>query len=201
MFNTIPSDEIIEKTAVALKANGIETFVVATGEEAKQKLLDMLPEKAAVMNMTSVTMDTIGVTDAILNSGKYQPARTKLMDEKTESREKRALGATSDWATGSVHAVTQDGKLIIASYTGSQLPAEAYGSPHVVFIAGAQKIVTDLGEGMKRIYEYVLPLESERANKAYNMTSGSFVSKVLIINSELNPDRIKIILVKEILGF
>lgn len=200
MFDTIPSDEIIEKTAEALNANGIETFIVASQAEAKQKLFEIIPPNAQVMNNTSVTMDAIGATEEILNPEKYQPVRPKLMDKDTSPHDKLVLGATSDWTTGSVHAITQDGVLMIASGTGSQLPADANSSPNVVFVAGAQKIVKDRDEGFRRIYEHCWPLESERANKAYNITTGSFVSKILILNRE-RPGRLHLILVKEVLGF
>ena len=97
-----------------------------------------------------------------------------------------------------MHAVTEDGKVIIASATGSQLPAYAYGSSHVIWVVGSQKIVKDLDEGMKRVYEYVLPLENERAKKAYG---GSSINKLLIFNKEGTAGRITMIIVKEKLGF
>ena len=201
MYDTIPSDEIIQKTANALKANGIETFVVENSQQAKQKFFEIIPEGAEVMNNQSMTLATIDVTDELLNSGKYKPVRPKLMDPNVLPKEKVILGAASDWSIGSVHAITEDGKLMIASGTGSQLGSEAYSSPHVLFVAGAQKIVTDLNEGFKRIYEHSLPMESERLNKAYNITTGSDVRKMLIINKESKPNRIQMILIKEVLGF
>lgn len=194
MFNQIASDDAINKTIEALKANGMDAMVVANKAEAKRKLFEIIPRGAEIMNNTSVTMDTIGATEEILNSGRYNPVRSKL-------KEQKALGTMAQWATGSVHALTQEGSLMIASNTGSQLGSEAYGSSHVVFVVGAQKIVKDQAEGLKRIYEYVLPRESERANKAYNITTGSFVSKMLIINREVKPGRIHVIIVKETLGF
>ena len=67
------------------------------------------------------------------------------------------------------------------------------------WVVGAQKVVKNVDEGVKRIYEYVLPLENERARKAYGV--GSNVSKLLIINKEIRSERVKLILVKEKLGF
>ncbi len=201
MFNQIPSDEVIAKTAAALTANGMEAFVVDNGQAAKEKLSELMPAGAQVMNMTSKTLALISAEEMIVNSGKYEPVKSKLADKSLDPFMKRALGSASDWTVGSVHAVTHDGQIMIASNTGSQLGAEAYGSPHVVFVVGAQKIVKDREEGFKRIYEYVLPQESVRANQAYNITTGSNVSKLLMLNREVNKDRIKVILVKEALGF
>ena len=201
MFDTIPSDEIINKAAAALKANGIETFVEENSVAAKQKLFELIPAGAEIMNNTSATFDSIGATEEILNSGKYHPVRKKLMDPNIEPKQKSILGATADYSTGSVHAITEEGTLMIASNTGSQLGSEAYPSPHVVYVVGAQKIVKDREEGFKRIYEHSLPLEEQRMKKLRGPGVTSNVSKVLIINKEVNPDRIKLILVKEVLGF
>lgn len=90
------------------------------------------------------------------------------MDRKTQGREMTKLGASPEFVLGSVHAVTEDGELLIASATGSQLSAEAYSGGKVIFLAGTQKIVKDIQEGLKRIYEYSYPLEDERAQKDVN---------------------------------
>ncbi len=201
-WNIVPDMKIMEKTIKALKQNGFEATAVGIGAEAKQKFLDLIPQGAEVMNMTSITLETLGLVLEIQESGNYNSVKKELssMDRKTQGREMQRLGATPEWAVGSVHAVTQDGHVLIASNSGSQLPAYSYGSDHVVFIVGAQKIVKNIDEGMKRIYEHSLPLESERAKKAYGV-SGSFVSKILILQREPKPGRTHIILVNEVLGY
>ena len=201
-FNELVSKEAIERAMAALKENGITAYYAASGEEAKKKVVELLPEGAEVMTMTSVTLDTLGVTEEVNGSGKYDSVRKKLsgMDRATQDREMQRLGAAPEWVLGSVHAVSEDGKVLVASNTGSQLPAYAYGAGHVIWVVGAQKLVADEEEGRRRIYEYVLPLEAERARKAYGV-AGSNVSKLLIINEEVNPERLHMILVNEVLGF
>lgn len=201
-WNTIPDQSVIDATVEALKANGITAIVVDTGAQAKEEALKLIPEGASVMTNTSVTSDTIGLADAINTSGKYEAVMTKLysMDPKTQKREQKVLGASPEYAIGSVHAVTQDGKVLIASNTGSQLPGYAYGSDTVIWVVGAQKIVKDLDSAFKRVEEHTLPLESERAKKAYGV-EGSNISKVLIVNKEVTPGRITMILIKEVLGY
>ena len=121
------------------------------------------------------------------------------MDRGKEGTEMQKIGAAPEWAIGSVHAITEDGHVLVASNTGSQLPAYVYGAGHVVWVVGAQKIVKDTTEGIQRIYEYCFPLENERLMKAYGVPSG--VSKLLIINKEKIPERLTAIFVKEKLGF
>ena len=202
-WSELASNESIAKTIEALKANGIDAMVVENSEKAKKKVLELLPKGAEVMNMSSVTIDTLNLAKDINESAKFDSVKNKLskMDRKTQRLEMQRIGAAPQYALGSVHAVTEDGKVIIASNTGSQLPAYAYGASHVIWVAGTQKVVKNVDEGIRRIYEYILPLEFKRANKAYNITTGSFVSKMLIINKEKVPGRLTLILVKEKLGF
>lgn len=203
-WSQLADKETVDKTISALKANGIDAKFVETGEEAKQAVLSLLPEGSEVMTMSSTTLDAIGLSSKINQEGsKFKPVRDQLyaMDRQTQAQEMNRLGAAPEFALGSVHAVTEDGHVLIASNSGSQLPAYAYAAGHVIWVVGTQKIVKNTDEGIKRIYEYVLPLESDRANKAYNITTGSFVSKLLIINKELVPGRLTIILVGEKLGF
>lgn len=201
MYNTPVSSEEVTTTAEALKKNGIDSYVAKDGADAKAKVMELIPKGAQVMTMTSITLSMLGINKEIDESGNYNSVRAKLMDKNVPVREKKMLGAAPEYTIGSVHAVSQDGRVFIASNTGSQLPAYAYGADKVIWVVGTQKIVKDMADAQKRIYEYVLPLESERANKAYNMTAGSAVRKELIINTEGTPGRITIIFVPEVVGF
>lgn len=200
-FSQLADKDTINNTIEALKLNGINALLVENDQKAKEELLKLIPQGAEVFNETSVTLDAIGIPKEINESGKYNSVRNKLnsMDPSAQGSEKQKLGAGPDWAIGSVHAVTEDGHVFIASNTGSQLSAYAGGAAHVIWVVGTQKIVKNLDEGLKRIYEYVLPLEDERAKKAYGV--GSNVSKLLIVNKEVKPKRITLIFVNEKLGF
>jgi len=200
-WKTIPTKEIIERTIVSLKKNGMDAIFVEK-DEAKQKVLELIPKGAEIMTMTSVTLDALGIKEAIDNSEEYDAVRKKLatMNKATQSREMQKLGAAPDWAIGSVHAITENGQVVVASNTGSQLPAYVYASNHVIWVVGAQKIVENLDEAMKRLYEYTLPLESERAKKAYNVP-GSNVSKMLVVSKEINAGRITVVIVNDVLGY
>lgn len=202
-WNNLPSQDVIERTMDALKESGIDVRFVQTGEEAKKLVLELVPAGAEVMTMSSTTLDTIGLAEEVnKKDGKFKPVRDKLyaMNQQTQAQEMNRLGASPEYALGSVQAVTEDGHALIASNTGSQLGAYSFGALHVIWVVGAQKIVKNTDEGMKRIYEYTLPLESERAKKAYGVP-GSSVNKILIVQKEVQPGRITLILVNEVLGF
>ncbi len=200
-WDQLADKETVEKTIAALQANGITAEFVETKEDAKKRVLELIPKGAEVMTMSSATLETTSLTKEINESRKYDAVKPKLfsMDRKTQGVEMQKLGAAPQYALGSVHAVTEDGKLLIASNAGSQLGAYAYSSQHVIWIVGTQKIVADLDEGIKRIYEYILPQEDARMRKLYNL--GSNVSKLLIINKEIKPQRLHLIFVNQKLGY
>ena len=199
VFAELASDERIKRTVQALEANGIQVMVADNIEEAKEALFDTIPEGAEVFTATSKTLEKLGVLPEI--DKRYDSIRVRLaeMDPNKQWREMVKLGAVPEYTVGSVHAVTEDGMVVIASNTGSQLSGYAAGAAHVVWVVGAQKIVGDLDEAMRRIYEYSLPLEDARALEAYGMNSN--VSKLLIVHKDPNPGRTTMIIVKENLGF
>ena len=200
-FAKLATDEQIERTASALEANNIHTLIAEDGEEAKRLFLELVPEGAEVFLGASVTLETLGIRDEIDKSGKYDALRPKMfaMDRATQGREIRKLVGAPDYAAGSVHAVTEDGRVLIASNTGSQLGPYASGAGKVIWVVGAQKIVKDVNEGLRRIEEYSYPLEEVHMQELYKMSTN--VNKILIVNREIRPNRITMIIVKEELGF
>ena len=152
------------------------------------------------MTNTSVTLAEAGIADAINDGGPYDSARNKMMalDFATQVQEMRAIGGQPDYALGSVHAVTRDGTLVIASASGSQLASYAWGAANVIFAVGAQKLVPTLEEARRRIYEHSLKLEDARAQAAYGQHS--MVGKILEIHQEL-PGRIHVVLIRQPVGF
>lgn len=200
-FSRLATDEQIERTSAALEANGIHTLIAENGGDAKRLFFELIPDGSEVFLGSSVTLEKLGIKDEIDQSGRFDALRPKMfaMNRETQGREIRKLGGAPDYAAGSVHAVTEDGQALIASRTGSQLGPYATSAGKVIWVVGSQKIVKDLNEGLRRIEEYCMPLEEKHMQKLYNM--GTSVGKTLIINSEVRPGRITMIIVKEELGF
>jgi hypothetical protein len=200
-FAHAASEEQLERAAAALEAHGFHAVMAQNGVEAKRLVLEMVPSGSEVSTGASVTLESIGVLAEIEQSGCYNAVRPRIraMDRATQAREIRKLGNTPDFMLGSVHALTEDGSLLIASLTGSQLGPYANGAGKVILVVGHQKIVPDLEQGLRRIYEYAYPLEDVHVQELYGMRSG--VNKILIINREIVPGRITVVLVREMLGF
>jgi L-lactate utilization protein LutC len=196
-----PSDRArLERTAVALAQRGFQAEVADSGAQARQLVLEALPDGAEVHIALSETMGELGITSEIDESGRFDSLRVRLnaLDRETHDRERRKLGAAPDYIVGSAHAVTDDGQIIVASGSGSQLGAYAYAGGNVVLVIGHQKLVRDIDEGLRRVREYSLPREFARMQSIGY--PGTLLAKTLIIHQEPSA-RIKVILVPETLGF
>jgi len=200
-FGTVADGARVTRTAAALEGNGIRVLRAANAAEAKGIVLDLIPDGSQVHHGASQSLEVSGITDEIEKSGRYEPVRPQIgsLDRTTQADEIRRLSAAPDVMLGSVHAVTETGSLLAASMGGSQLGPYASGAGRVILVVGTQKIVWDLEEGLRRINEYSFPLEDARAQAAYGIQSA--VNKVLIINREIIPERITVVLVDEVLGF
>ena len=191
----------VNRTAAALEANGITVQRASDAASAKRIVLDLIPDGSQVYHGASQTLDLVGITDEIDNSGRYAALRPRIwsMDRETEAQEIRRLGAAPDVMLGSVHAVTETGSLLAAPMSGSQLGPYVSGAGRVILVVGTQKIVRDIEEGLLRINEYAYRLEDARAQAAYGIRSA--VNKIVVINREITPGRITVVLVDEVLGF
>lgn len=194
------SSERLERAAKALRQNGLQVHVVETPADALRLLPDVVAKDKVVFTSTSETTRLSGIADELDKSGHYQSLRKRLstMDRATQGDEMRRLGAAPDIVVGSVHAVTEDGRLVVASATGSQLGPYAASAGKAVWFVGSQKIVRDLDAAMRRIESYAYPLEDARARRVYG--GPSKIGKLLIINGDA-PHRSTVVLIREPIGF
>jgi L-lactate utilization protein LutC len=200
-FGTLASEPSVERAAAALEGHGITVIRATDAAEAKRVVLGLIPDGSQVNHGASATLDATGITDELEKSGRYDALRPQIwgMDRATQADQIRRLSAAPDVMLGSVHAITETGSLIAASSSGSQLGPYVSGAGKVILVAGTQKIMSDVDEGLRRLEEYALPLEDARAQAAYGVHSG--INKVLVINSEITPGRLTVVLVDEVLGF
>lgn len=199
-FTTLPDDETLAATVVALEEHGFSVEVIDDLDAARDAVLARIPEGSSVMTNTSVTLDQTGIAKAINDGGPYESLRNRMMalDFETQAQEMKAIAGQPDFSVGSVHAVTRDGALVIASASGSQLASYAWGAANVILVVGAQKLVPSLEAARERIFQHSLKLEDARAIAAYGQNSS--VGKILEIHQE-QPGRIHVVLIRQSIGF
>jgi hypothetical protein len=199
-YTVLPDDQMIAATVVALEEHGFSVDIVDDLDAAREAVLARIPEGSTVMTNTSVTLQETGIANAIDGGGPYESARNKMLalDFATQLKEMKAIAGQPEYALGSVHAVSREGTLVIASASGSQLASYAWGAANVIVVVGAQKLVPNLEAARERIIEHSLPLEDARAYAAYGMNSR--VGKILEIHQE-DPGRIHVVLIRQAVGF
>lgn len=203
-WTTIPQEEVIQKTAERLKEHNVEPIIVETGNEALERIKSFIPQGASAMNGSSVTLEQIGYLDYLKkNEHGWNDLHQTIKAE--NNKEKRAAlrrqSVLSDYYLGSVHALTEEGEFLIASNTGSQLPHVVFTSPNLIFVVGAQKIVSNLTEGLERVEDYVYPLENKHLMDQFNIETN--LSKIVIFKKERPKSgrTVRMIIVKEHLGY
>lgn len=202
-YDILASKDIVEKTITALKARNINAELVNKKEDALARLKKLILQGSEVMTGSSTTLNEIGFVD-LLKSGQHpwKNLKAAILSEKDPARqnELRQRSVLSKYFLGSVHAISQTGEVVIASATGSQLPSYVFTSDTVIWVAGTQKIMPTLDDAVKRVREYVFPLEDARMKK--EGYSGSTIGKLVIFEREINQNRkLTMILVNEKLGF
>ena len=204
-YDTLPTVEIVQRTVESINARGIHTELVGTKEAALERIQAIIPPGAVVMTGASVTLQQIGF-EAILISGDHpwRNFKADLLAEKDPVKQSamRREGTLAEFFLGSVNALAETGELVFASGSGSQLPAYAYTSRNVIWVAGTQKIAPTLEDAIRRVREYVLPLEDQR-QKSLGNQAGSRINRILSIEGEPAYLRrnLTLILVNEALGF
>ncbi len=175
-FAGLASEETIQRVAERM-------------DQARKVVLERLPEGAEVHSGKSKTLQDAGIFDAIHDTSRYDALRPRIfkMDRQTQAREIRKLISGPDFMLGSVNAITEDGVLVVASASSSQLGPYA-----------STEIVPDLETALRRIRDYVLPWEDSQVRKVMNI--GSFVGKILLIEREWINGRMTVILVRKPIG-
>jgi hypothetical protein len=197
---TATSIELLERVASALRSHKIDATIVDTADEARAAVLAMVPDGAQVHSGKSKTLEDVGLYSELMESGRYDAIRPKLftMDRATQGTEMRKLAATPDFMLGSVAALTEDGALVAASATGSQLGAYASGAGHLILVVGSQKIVPDLDAALRRIRDVVFPWENAQVQARLGVDT--ILEKVLILYGEWTAGRTTVVLVREPVG-
>jgi L-lactate utilization protein LutC len=203
-FTTPRARETVEKTIAQLAEHNYHAEIAANKEEALARIQELIPAGASINNGASTTLQEIGLVEYLKSGGHgwnnlHEAVLAETDPEKQSHLRKEATMA--EYYLGSAHAITEDGQIVVASNTGSQLPPLAYTSANIILVVGTQKIVKDLNEAFDRIQTHVVPLEDTRMIGQYGY--GTTYAKTLILHKE-NPAMgrmVRVIFVEEALGF
>ena len=207
-------DKKIEALLEIWKKRNIEGFYCGDRTDGAAKILEMIPASASVGICGSVTLDQLGLIKLL--EARHQKIFNQYQSglSRQESQEKRMQGVGADYYIASANAISQDGKVVFFSAYGNRTAGISYAK-NVLVVCGINKIVPTLIEAIKRSREHATPLNCARLNWpspclkdgicreeiCFSPEYKRMCCQVLIIEAEVNPDRLKVILVGENLGF
>lgn len=182
--------------------------------EAADKILEIIPQAASVGFSGSQTLEQLGVIKRLDSRGNrvFNPYKTGISRE--ENLRLRKLGAQADYYLASANAISLRGELVFFSAWGNRTAGISYAK-NVILTCGINKLVPNIEEAIKRAREYATPLNCKRLSWDTPCFKDGICRKeiclfpeykrmccqILIIEAEVTPDRLKVILVGEELGF
>lgn len=204
--NRVLSERVIK----GLESRHMHGYYAETKEDALKIALSLIPEGASVGYGGSMTIDAVGLKEALENGGR-KLIRRELAKTPEEQRAvyKEIFGA--DVFISSSNAMTEDGMLVNIDGSGNRVACIAFGPKKVVMIVGMQKIQKDLDAAMKYARNIAAPANNIRLNLSNPCTKAgtcmnclapdSICSQFLVTRIARDHDRFHVILVNEELGY
>ncbi len=154
--------ETIEKVIESLKRNEMEAVYFPTRAEAKDEILRRIPPRAKVGIGGSVTLREMGILEALEKRGDevYDHWKEGLSKEGRQEVGKKQQRA--EFFLTSTNALTLDGKLINVDASGNRVASMIFGPERVMVIAGINKIVKNLNQGLARVKKVAAPRNCQR---------------------------------------
>lgn len=203
---------LIESVMAAFEWRRINGWYAPTRAAALTRVMDLIPPDSTVCQGGSMTIEQCGIREALIRRGDIQFLDPYDPDLPRETQlDNRRNGLLADvFITGS-NAITRDGILVNRDGMGNRVAALSFGPKRVVIVAGINKIVSDLDAAFTRIDQIAAPMNCERLNRDTPCretlqchdcaTSDRICCVTSIIERQMDPDRMHVILLGEPLGF
>ncbi len=179
-------------------------------KEAKELAMSLVAEGSTAAWGGSVTLDEVGILDALRNRSDISLFDRTKATSPEETKKIFHDSLSCDYYFMSSNAITQDGELVNIDGTGNRVAALIYGPEHVIILAGMNKIATNVEEAIRRSRNVAASQNCIRLNKnnpcaangvCGNCLTDTICDQIVITRASRIPNRIKVILIGEELGF
>ena len=195
------------KVLKGLASRNMTGYYAESREEARQIALSLIPDGAVVSMGGAASAEEIGLAAAV-REGNYTFIDRAAIGG---SREAMLAAYDADVFLSGVNAITEDGVLINIDGNANRVSSIAYGPKKVIFIAGMNKVCSDVDGAMKRARNVAATVNAQRFNlstpcretgSCMNCKSPDTICcQFLITRFSKHPGRIHVILVNDELGF
>ena len=205
--------EIIAKNVIdGLAKRNMKGYFCQTVEEANELILSLIPEGDSVSWGGSMTIRDMGLKKLVKSSGKYKVMDRDEAGSTEEMREIQRQALLCDTFLMSTNAMTDDGVLVNIDGLGNRLAALCYGPKQVIVVAGINKVTHSEEAAMERARNVAAPINIHRfaanvtpckkTGKCGNCISdGCICRQILVTRMSMIPERIKVVLINDNLGF
>jgi hypothetical protein len=188
----------------------IEAYYCSDRASAVQKVLELMPHGSSISWGGSETLKESGLMDA-LDPNLYNIIDRDTAKTKEEQRELYGKICGCDFFLMSTNAITLDGELVNIDGRGNRVAFLCFGPENVIVLAGLNKLTPDLDAAIKRVQNVASPPNTIRLNRNTPCSvtgrcgdcygAESICSSIVITRRSHIPNRIKVVLVGEELGF
>ncbi|WIV12750.1 lactate utilization protein [Proteiniborus sp. MB09-C3] len=192
------------------KSRNIEVAFFETLEEAKDRIIDIIPIDCSVGIGNSKTLKEMNISKLLSERGNIVLDKT-LTESKAESELIKKKSLLSDWYITGTNAISKEGHVVNIDHSGNRVAAMIYGPDKVIIVVGKNKICDTLDEAMQRVRNISVPLNAKRAgynppclklNKCVDCKTDERVCyNLVIIEGQFIKDRMKLFIINEELGF
>ena len=198
------------KIVKELTARNMEAYYTDSKEEALKKALELIPEGSSISWGGSMSVNEIGLKEAVCQ-GNYQVYNRDIAPTPEDKRKIELAAYDCDYFLTSANAITEDGIMINIDGHSNRVSSSAAGPRNVLMIIGMNKVTRDVDSAMSRARNEAAPINAQRFNLSTPCcktgacfdckTPDTICCQILITRYSKTPQRIKVILVNEDLGF
>lgn len=205
-FYETQANTIIKK----LEQNNMAGYYCKTSEDAKKLALSFIENPSVIAWGGSATLKEMGILDELKNYDHTLLDKSKAATPE-EVRQVLIQAFAADYYLMSSNAITLNGELVNIDGNGNRVAALIYGPKNVIVIAGMNKVVTDMTVAVDRVRNFASPPNAIRlklstpcaaTGKCYDCTNEQCLCcQIVTTRFSRIPERIKVILVGESLGY
>lgn len=204
-------EDRIKRTMENLQRNKMKPYYVENCGELLDVVRDLVKGDKLITSGGSATLKESGVIEMLQDEFSSAFAARPVGGSAEQMRDFFRSEFSSDTFLASTNAITEDGELYNVDGNGNRVAAMIYGPTQVIIVAGVNKIVKDLAEAKERVENIAAPLNTKRLGSAtpckdtgkcgHCHSDQRICCSYVTLAQQRVPDRIKVIIVNEKLGF
>lgn len=150
-----------EKSIEAFKKHGFDAHFVATVEEARKLILEMVSGYETFGFGGSNTTRSLGIMEELVSMGKTVFDHWQKDLSKEDDLGIRMQQGRSECFLCSANAVSATGEVINVDGVGNRTNAMTFGPKKVIVVAGMNKVTPDLESALRRVSEIAAPMRAK----------------------------------------